>query len=97
MNKISLTSVFILLTFFLSAQKVIVNPSFKGTTANYVKIKRIELRDTATVIDFETHSRPKSWISIPKETWIQNSNGGEKLYVKSSKGIPIAERYTSAR
>ncbi len=94
MNKISLTPLLMLLVVSVSAQKVIENPSFKSTTANYVKITRIELRDTATVIDFETHSRPGSWISIPKDTWIQDSNGGEKLYIKSSKGIPIAERFT---
>ncbi len=94
MNKIIITSVLVLLAISLSAQKVIENPSFKSTTANYVKITRIELQDTATVIDFETHYRPGSWISIPKDTWIQDSNGGEKLLVKGSRGIPISERHT---
>lgn len=79
----------------VSAQKVIENPSFKGTTANYVRILKIELHDTATVIDFRVDFKPGSWISVPEETWIQDSRGGEKLYVKSAIGIPIGERHTT--
>ena len=93
MNKFILASTLLLLSLCLSAQKVIENPSFRGTTANYIKIKKIELHDTATVIDFRVEFTPRWWIQIPKETWIQDSKTGEKLYVKSARGIKIGERH----
>ncbi len=96
MNKIILTSVILMLAFSLGAQKkVIENPSFKGTTASYIKVLKVELSDTATAIDFRVHYTPNMWIRVPKETWIQDSKGGEKLYVKSAKGIIIdTEHFT---
>jgi thiol-disulfide isomerase/thioredoxin len=93
MNKIILTSLLVFLTVAASAQKVIERPSFKGTTANYIKILKVEMTDTATVIDFRVHFTPNMWIRVPKETWIQDSNGGEKLYVKSAKGIEIGTEH----
>jgi thiol-disulfide isomerase/thioredoxin len=97
MSKSFMTSVMFLLAISLSAQKVIETPTFKGTTADYVKITKIELHDTATVIGFEVHFKPNWWIQVPKETWIQDSRGGEKLYVKSASGIEIDERHTTPK
>ncbi len=68
-------------------------PVFKGTTANYIKILKIELTDTATMMDFRVHFTPKMWIQIPKDTYIQNSAGGEKLFIRSSRGIKIGEEH----
>ncbi len=39
------------------------------------------------------HFAPNMWIRVPKETWIQDSKGGEKLYVKHAKGIKINEQH----
>jgi thiol-disulfide isomerase/thioredoxin len=95
MNRFIITFVLFLLATSISAQKVIERPSFKGTTANYIKVLKVELTDTATAIDFRIHFTPNRWIRVPKETWIQDSNGGEKLYVKSATGIEIdAEHFT---
>jgi thiol-disulfide isomerase/thioredoxin len=93
MKKSIVTFAFLCFILFSYAQKVIEWPEFKGTTAPYIKILKIELHDTATVMDFRVHFTPNMWIRVPKETWIQDNNGGEKLYVKSAKGIKINEEH----
>jgi thiol-disulfide isomerase/thioredoxin len=93
MKTLILISILFILAHSLSAQKVIERPAFKGTTASYIKILKIELQDTATVIDFRVHYGPGLWIRVPNETWITDSNGGEKLFVKSAKGIKINEEH----
>lgn len=93
MKKILLLTLLLSGTFSLFAQKTIEWPVFKGTTANYIKILKIELTDSVTVIDFRGHFAPGNWISIPPDTYIQNSTGGEQLYVRSAKGIKIGEQH----
>lgn len=84
----------ILISQSLFAQKTIENPNFGATTANYVKIIKIELQDTVTKIDFKVKYFPKWWISISSDkTYIQNSNGGKKLFVKSAEGIILNEKH----
>ena len=95
MKKLIVTFAFLSFILFSHAQKVIENPGFNGTTSPNVKISKIVLSDTATVLDFVVHSRPNSWIFIPKETWIRNSSGGEKLFVKYGEGIEINERHST--
>jgi hypothetical protein len=95
MNKIILASLLVLLTAAARSQEVIEHPSFRGTTANYIKVLKVELSDTATAIGFRVHFTPNMGIRVPTETWIQDSKGGEKLYVKSGRGIQIdAEHFT---
>ena len=77
----------------LFAQKVIEHPRTGTTTAHYVQITRIELSDTATVIDFMVRFTPGMWIRVPRETWIQDSRGGEKLFIRSARGIRIQEEH----
>jgi hypothetical protein len=75
MKKISMLTFIALIGLNVFAQKTIVNPKFSATSANYVKITKIELLDTATVIDFEVTYFPKWWINISTDkTYIQNSN-----------------------
>lgn len=93
MKTLILITLFFIQANLLCAQTVIENPHFKGTTASYIKILKIELTDTATVIDFRVHYGPGLWIRVPNETWIQDSKGGEKLFVKSAKGIKINEEH----
>lgn len=94
MKKLLLTTALTLTSIYLSAQAVIENPRFSATTASYVKIKKIELRDTTTKIDFEVVYTPNWWISVSSdETYIQNSKGGEKLYVKRAEGIKLNEQH----
>jgi thiol-disulfide isomerase/thioredoxin len=88
----------IFLLFLLSAivaysQSVIKNPRTGLSLNNNSTITKVELTDTATVLSICTKYTPGWWISIPKETYIQPV-GGEKLFIKSSVGIPLNERYT---
>lgn len=76
------------------AQKVIENPRFAATTADYVKITRIELHDTITKVDFDVRYFPKWWISVSSAaTYIRNSNGGDKLFVVRAEGIKMNEQH----
>lgn len=93
MKLTSIITILLCVSFTTNAQKVIENPKFSATTASNVKIVKIMLTDTATILGFEVKSTPKTWISIPKETYIINSKGGEKLYVKSAEGIVINEEH----
>ena len=93
MRKIILFTLFVLIVCNGFAQKIIEWPVFKGTTASYIKILKIELTDTATVMDFRVHFSPGNWIRVPDETYIQNSAGGDKLFVRSAKGIKINEEH----
>ena len=93
MRKIIMFTMFVLFVCHGFAQKIIEWPVFKGTTASYIKILKIELTDTATVMDFRVHFSPGNWIRVPDETYIQNSAGGDKLFVRSAKGIKINEEH----
>lgn len=85
---------FILVSLSLSAQTVIENPQFSATTAEYVKIKKIELHDTVTKVDFEVKYFPNWWIQVKaSETYLQSTNGGEKYYVKRAEGIQLEEHH----
>lgn len=82
-----------MLCLYSFGQKTIKNPRFSATTAEFVKITKIELQDTVTIIDFEVTFIPKWWIMVStNDTYIQDSNGGEKYYVKSADGIVLNER-----
>jgi len=88
----------IFLLFFLSAivaysQSVIKNPRTGLSLNNNSTITKVELTDSATVLSICTKYTPGWWIYIPKETYIQPV-GGEKLFIKSSVGIPLNDRYT---
>jgi thiol-disulfide isomerase/thioredoxin len=93
MKTLTLITLFFIQVHLLFAQRVIENPNFKGTTASYIKILKIELTDTATAIDFRVHFSPNMWIRVPSDTYIQNSAGGDKLFVRSAKGIKINEEH----
>lgn len=81
------------ITFNLKAQ-VINNPSegFKGKNPN-LKVTRVVLSDTSTVLYFKTKYTPNNWIRIPKETYIQPVGDTAKYFVKGTEGIPFNKRY----
>lgn len=90
MKKIFLLLLVGLIYFNSYSQKIIDHPNFSSTTAPNVNISRIELSDTATVLNFEVTYFPYWWIHIDSaKTFIQDSHGGEKLYVKRSEGIAL--------
>ncbi len=94
MKKPLFLSIALLISLASFSQTVIENPEFSATTAQMVNMSRIELQDTVTVVDFEVNYFPDYWISISsKDTYLQNSRGGEKLFVKRAKGIKLDERH----
>jgi thiol-disulfide isomerase/thioredoxin len=83
-----------LISLITFSQTVIENPLFSATTASYVKIKKIELHDTVTAIDFEVEYTPDMWIRVMEnDTYIQDSKGGEKLFVKRADGIILNQTH----
>ena len=56
-------------------------------------LKKVELRDTATVLSFHIKYQPNEVISIPKVTYIQPFNGKEKLFIKAAEGISIGKGF----
>jgi thiol-disulfide isomerase/thioredoxin len=78
--------------FILLSQKI-ESPRTGFTTVPYVRIKSIEINDTATILDFHTTFRPGSWIKIPEDTFIKAGNDTVKIYVTSTEGIPLGEEF----
>jgi thiol-disulfide isomerase/thioredoxin len=76
------------------SQTVLEQPKVGMSTAQNVRIERIVLTDTATVLFFHTEARAGDWISIPKETYIQPVGTKEKLSVVVAKGISLSEKFT---
>ncbi len=93
MKKIFIILVTLLVSSGVFSQKTIDKPDY-GLSNLPGKLTKIELTDSATIIHFYIKYYPGQWIFIPKESFIQDVNGGEKIFVTKTEGIPIAERYT---
>jgi len=89
-----ITILFLSLSLYVVAisQTIIKNPNTGYSNLNIVKITQVELNDTATILSFSTHANPGYVIGIPKATYIQPLEK-EKLYVKSTQGIPFNEPF----
>ncbi len=94
MKKILLLSLLIVATIMVNAQTVIEKPKIGMSTASNVRIGKIELSDTATVIWFNTSYTPGNWISIPKKTYILPAGSKDTLFIRSTEGIPMNKQYT---
>ncbi len=90
---LTLTLILALCLSSVNAQKVIDEPKHGISTAPYLNLTKIELRDSTTIMSFLVNFTPGNWISIPKETYIQNPVDNEKLYVVTTEGIPFNEKY----
>ncbi|HJR99852.1 MAG TPA: TlpA disulfide reductase family protein [Flavobacterium sp.] len=92
MKKIFFLFAILLFASTVFAQKVIDKPDY-GLSNLPGKLTKIELTDSATIIHFYIKYPAGQWIFIPRESYIQDVNGGEKIFVTKTEGIPIAERY----
>lgn len=94
MNKILLTAA-ALLTFFCSmaATKVIENPLLGVTNVSNstLDFRRIEITDTSTVLHAHVKFRPKWWITISPESFIEAN--GKQYYIKGASGIELGEHH----
>ncbi|MFA9193910.1 TlpA disulfide reductase family protein [Flavobacterium sp. FBOR7N2.3] len=92
MKKTLMLFVMLLLSTVMFSQKTIDKPDY-GLSNLPGKLTKIELTDSETIIHFYIKYSPGQWIFIPKESFIQDVNDGEKIFVTKTEGIPIAERY----
>lgn len=76
------------------AQRTILNPKegFKENSGN-VKVTRVDLLDSVTVLYFRTKAVPGTWIRIPSNTYIQPTGDTVKHYVRRTEGIPFDKEY----
>ena len=93
MKKNFILLVMLLVSTGVFSQKIIDKPDY-GFSNLPGKLTKIELTDSATIIHFYVKYQPGYWIFIPKESYIQDVNGGEKYFVTKVEGIPLGERYT---
>lgn len=92
MKKIFIILVTLLVSCGVFSQKIIDKPDY-GLSNVPGSLTKIELTDSATIIHFSIKYYPGQWIFIPKESYIQDVNGGEKIFVTKTEGIPLGERY----
>jgi thiol-disulfide isomerase/thioredoxin len=90
-NFLSLLLLFVTVSTF--SQKTIDKPDY-GMSNIPGSITKIELTPEATILHLHIEYRAGYWIYIPKESFIKDINGGEKLLVVKAAGIPLNEKYT---
>ncbi|TNJ42574.1 TlpA family protein disulfide reductase [Tamlana fucoidanivorans] len=91
-NVVALVMAF-LSTCLFAQQKSIDNPEC-GLNGIPGTITKIELNDSNTVLHFHIKVKPGIWISVPKKSFIQDVNNGEKLFVTKAEGIEIGVKHT---
>jgi thiol-disulfide isomerase/thioredoxin len=74
------------------SQRTVENPRIGMSTAGNLKIEKIELRDTATVLWFHVQHPQGSWIFVPDKSFIQAVGSTEKLFVTTAEGIKLNEQ-----
>ena len=74
---------------FSSAQRVINNPNYGSSLSSFIKIVRIELSDTATILHFKVNYKPGNWIQIDTNSYILPSGSSTKLSMKGTRGLLV--------
>jgi thiol-disulfide isomerase/thioredoxin len=87
----------LLLSFLLCcnayAQTVIENPTHGYCNEEGLKLTKIELMDTATILHFHLFMDAGFEMHIPEESFIQSATGGEKLVIRYAVGVPLNDEY----
>lgn len=94
MKNLLLFSLVLFLSTVAYSQTVIENPKTGMSTSSYLKLEKVEISDSATILYFHIQFRPNNWISIPKQTYIQPIGSEEKLFATGTIDIPLGEKYT---
>ena len=81
-----------LVSMHLFAQKVIENPEY-GLSTFPGEITKVEIRDTTTVLHFKLKKLPWGYFHIPKESYIQDLSGNNKLFVSKVTGATFKRNY----
>lgn len=93
MKKTFFLLLILLATSSIFSQKSIDNPDY-GLSTIPGNLTKIELTPEATIVHFHIKYPSGRWIFIPKESYIQDVNGGDKYFVTKTVGIPFGEKYT---
>lgn len=93
MKKIFFSLVLLLSMSTMFSQKTITKPEYSFCNLPG-ELTKIELTEDATVLHFHIKYPAGRWISIPKKTYIQDTKGGEKMFVSKADGIPLEKKYT---
>lgn len=93
MKKLFFSLVVLLFTITTFSQKSIDKPDY-GLSNLPGSLTKIELTESATIIHFYIKYPTGQWISVPKESFIQDVNGGEKYFATKTEGIPLGGKYT---
>lgn len=96
MKKIFFSLVVLLVTCSVFSQKIIDKPDY-GLSTIPGSITKIELTDEATILHFYIKYPAGAWISIPKESYIQDVTGGEKYFVTKAEGISLEKNILCQR
>jgi thiol-disulfide isomerase/thioredoxin len=94
MKKILILNSILLFSALVHAQTIVEQPKTGLTTASNVKIEKMILSDTATVMCCHTTYIPGNWINIPSKTYLLPVGSKDTLYIKSAEGIPLNKQYT---
>ncbi|WP_136483099.1 TlpA family protein disulfide reductase [Cognatitamlana onchidii] len=81
-----------LITLYAYSQRSIENPEY-GVSTIPGEITKIEILDTTTVLHFKLKKLPWGYFHIPKESYIQNLNGGNKQFVTKVTGATFKRNY----
>lgn len=93
MKKIFFSLLVLFVTASTFSQRIIDKPEYGMSNLPGI-ITKIVLTPDATILHFYLQYQAGGSISIPKKSFIQDSNGGEKLVVTKTEGIPLAKQYT---
>ena len=80
------------LAIFVSGQKVIENPKYGISSPAYLKLKKIEITDDATILSFHLQIPQNNWITVHEKSYIQPVGDTTKYYLIKAEGINIAEQ-----
>lgn len=86
--------IFLALAFFcavgaLAQTRTINNPKYGARTSTLNRVTKVELTDTSTNVYFRVDFSPSWSVVISDKSYIQVSSGGDKLAMRSYKGIPV--------
>ncbi|HPR32176.1 MAG TPA: TlpA disulfide reductase family protein [Prolixibacteraceae bacterium] len=93
MKQFFLFSILITLSFSLFSQKVIDYPKCGMNTAPGLKLTKIELYDTVSVLSFRYRGNPGTWILIPGGSCIQPVGSDKRHYITRTEGISFGKSY----
>jgi thiol-disulfide isomerase/thioredoxin len=89
MRNLSLLFVMLFVSQFLSAQKVIENPSYAYSTAGGLQITKIELTDSSTICHFVYSNGPGAGFFIPSGSYIRPDDTPNRLFVVKADNVPL--------